>query len=98
PSRRVPHSFARNEWAQRLEARRAAGARLLDLTDANPTLVGLAAELEPFAQAARDPSAARYVPDPSGLAGARDAVAAYLAERGARVDPAHVGLTAGTSE
>jgi alanine-synthesizing transaminase len=98
PSRRVPHSFARNAWAERLEARQAAGAPLLDLTEANPTRTGLGGALEPFVAAARDPSAARYVPDPRGLFSAREAVAACVAARGARIDPAHVVLASGTSE
>ena len=97
-SRRLPHDLEPNAWARLLEARRAAGARLLDLSETNPTRVGLggagAAELAALARA----EGARYEPDPRGSLGAREAVAGYYAGRGLRVDPAHVVLTASTSE
>jgi hypothetical protein len=97
-SRRVPHDLEPNAWARLLEARRAAGAPLLDLSETNPTRVGLGgaglAELAALARA----EGARYVPDPRGSLAAREAVTGYYAGRDLRVDPAHVVLTASTSE
>lgn len=103
-SRRVPDDPAPNAWAQALSARREAGEELLDLTDADPIRAGLS--LEPgggphdaAAGAAPPPaSAAAPAPDPRGARPAREAVAAYYRDRGARLDPAHVVLTTGTSE
>jgi alanine-synthesizing transaminase len=96
-SRRLPAEHTPNAWAAALEVRRREGARLLDLTEANPTRTGLAPDPATLALLAT-PAAARYEPDPRGWAPARAAVAAYYAERGARIDPAHVVLTSGTSE
>ncbi len=97
-SRRVPHDLEPNAWARLLEERRAAGARLLDLSETNPTRVGLGGagpdELAALARA----EGARYEPDPRGSRAAREAVAGYYAERGAAVSPEHLVLTASTSE
>jgi len=97
-SRRIPHDFEPTPWAHLLAERRAGGAAVLDLTEANPTRLGLSGagpgELGALAGAA----GARYEPDPRGSASARAAVSAYYAARGLDVDPAHLVLTAGTSE
>jgi alanine-synthesizing transaminase len=96
-SRRTDWDLSANRWASRLEALRAAGAPLVDLTESNPTRAGLAwpaAALE----AALAPGIAGYDPDPRGAAEARRAVAAYLAAHGAAVPAERVLLTASTSE
>ncbi len=97
-SGRLPHDFEPTAWARLLDERRAAGAPLLDLSETNPTRVGLggagAEDLAALAQAA----AARYEPDPRGSRIAREAVAGYHAARGQSVDPERVVLTASTSE
>lgn len=97
-SRRVPEPQAANAWSRLLAERRAAGAALVDLTEANPTRVGLAGAgpAEVVALASRE--AARYEPDPRGAAKAREAVAGYYAARGLTADPAAILLTSGTSE
>lgn len=101
-ARRASWDLTPNELARRVEARRASGLPLLDLSDANPTRVGLrapAAALRAALEAvARDPRAARYEPDPRGDARAREAVAAWHCGCGAQVAAEHVVLTAGTSE
>lgn len=95
---RVPPDSAPNAWSRLLAERRAAGAALLDLTEANPTRVGLsgvgAAELAALAT----PEAARYEPDPRGSQAAREAVAGYYRERGLAADAGEIILTTGTSE
>ena len=76
---------------------RARSADVLDLTESNPTRVGLRypeALLAPLS----GPRGLSYQPDPRGLQGAREAIAEDCARRGARVDPADVVLTASTSE
>jgi len=101
-ARRAGWDLTPNELSRRTEARRARGLPVLDLSESNPTRVGLRAPGEALAAAlaaaARDPAAARYEPDPRGDPGARAAIAAYHKEHGARVAPEHVVLTAGTSE
>lgn len=92
-SRRLPDP-KENAIARALRERR---DPYLDLTETNPTRVGLSPNVA--LEALADPRALRYDPDPKGLAAARQAVAAYYAEsRGAAVDPEHIVLTASTSE
>jgi alanine-synthesizing transaminase len=98
-SRRLRWELSENALAQAVARRRRAGLPLLDLTETNPTRVGLAFEEERILRALADPRALLYDPAPRGLATAREAVARYYAEaRGARVDPGRVVLTASTSE
>ena len=92
-SRRVPLDPP-NRWWLGLAERRRAGARLLDLTESNPTRVRLGGEAAPGPGSA----AARYQPDPRGEPAARAAVAAYLAARGTPVASEAIQLTTGTSE
>jgi hypothetical protein len=101
-ARRAGWDLTPNEWARRVEARRAAGRPTFDLGESNPTRVGLRAPAEALraalAELARDAGAARYEPAPRGDAAARAAIAAYHAGHGAALAPEHVVLTAGTSE
>jgi alanine-synthesizing transaminase len=97
-SGRLPHDLEPNAWARLLAELRAAGEPLLDLTETNPTRVGLAGagpqELAALAQA----EGARYEPDPRGSFAAREAVADYYAARGTPVAADQIVLTASTSE
>ena len=97
-SRRVPSAEPPNAWSRLLEQRRAAGADLCDLTEANPTRVGLAGARAEDLEALADAESLRYRPDPRGLESARAAVAATYAARGISLSPEDVLLTAGTSE
>ncbi len=96
-SRRVPEDLAPNRLARALAAHRAAGWPLIDLTETNPTRVGLAHAAEVLAALAA-PDAVRYEPEPFGLLAARCAVAGEYARRGLDVDPAGILLTPGTSD
>jgi aspartate/methionine/tyrosine aminotransferase len=94
-SARTDFPRAWNTLAQALAERRTRGLPLLDLTETNPTRVGLPA---PEPDLLATPEALRYAPEPLGLPSAREAVAAYLASRGASVSPGHLVLSASTSE
>src|SRR5437899_1867886 len=96
-SRRIPAPGRTNDWWRRLAALRAEGRDVLDLAEANPTRVGLSPLAEAAAALARV-GAIAYQPEPLGAAPARAAVAAALADRGARVEPGRIVLTASTSE
>jgi alanine-synthesizing transaminase len=92
-SRRLPQP-SENAIARALRDKR---EPYLDLTETNPTRVGLSPAVPLDALA--DPRALRYEPDPKGLATARQAVAAYYTDsRGAAVDSDRIVLTASTSE
>ncbi len=85
--------------ARAARERRAGGLPTVDLTASNPTRCGLrmdaAQVLTPFSNAS---PLVEYDPQPFGLMTARDAVAGYYRGHGAKVDPAHVCLSASTSE
>jgi aspartate/methionine/tyrosine aminotransferase len=87
-----------NRLAQELDRRRAAGLPVLDLTESNPTRCGFDYDSAGILAALAAPAALRYEPDPRGLLEARQAIAAYYAEKGARVAPEQIFLTTSTSE
>jgi aspartate/methionine/tyrosine aminotransferase len=96
-SRRTPASLAPNRLTAALEARRRAGAPILDLTQSNPTRAGFAYPADLLAGLA-DAGSLEYEPAPRGLASAREAVAADFARRGLDVPADRILLTASTSE
>jgi alanine-synthesizing transaminase len=96
-SSRLRQGQGRNRLSLAIERRRGAGLPIVDLTESNPTCVGLsypAELLEPLAQE----DALRYEPKPFGLPVARHAVAADFRRRGAAVAAERIVLTASTSE
>jgi aspartate/methionine/tyrosine aminotransferase len=84
-----------NPLAEALAERRARGLPLVDLTESNPTRVGLPA---PDPRLLSGPGALAYAPEPLGLRSAREALAGWLASRGAAVSSEHLVLSASTSE
>ncbi len=86
-----------NRFSAALAEARRSGRELLDLTESNPTRVGLrypAGMLEALA----DPRGLEYRPEAQGLREARGAVADYYCAFGSKIDIASVVLTSGTSE
>ncbi|MBI3251851.1 MAG: pyridoxal phosphate-dependent aminotransferase [Candidatus Omnitrophica bacterium] len=85
-----------NPLSRLLEAKKAAGEKIFDLTESNPTRSGFHSlknlECPP------GPENFSYDPDPHGLLSARRAVCDYYLEKKIRVLPDQVFLTAGTSE
>ncbi|TMQ57366.1 MAG: pyridoxal phosphate-dependent aminotransferase [Candidatus Eisenbacteria bacterium] len=104
PSRRLPEDFAPNEITQLLDRKRRSGERILDLTETNPTRVGLPGAGPEEFRALSDPRGTLYEPDPRGLLGAREALVRYYAGRGGSGTPAaslsadDLVLVASTSE
>jgi alanine-synthesizing transaminase len=84
-----------NPLAKALAERRVRGEPLVDLTESNPTRVGLP---QPAPGLLATPAAFTYAPEPLGLRSAREAVAAHWGSRGASVSPEHLLLSASTSE
>lgn len=96
-SDRLPSEASPNRLASTLARLRARGVAVVDLTESNPTRVGIPYPddlLVPLST----PRGLTYDPHPLGLAPARAAVAADCARRGATVDPADVVLSASTSD
>jgi len=96
-SARTLWDLTANRLASLAAARRSAGGAFFDLTQSNPTQVGLPYPddlLTPLS----DASVLRYEPSPFGLRAAREAVSADYRRRGMEVPPDHVALTASSSE
>lgn len=96
-SRRLNWDVEANPLAQLLAQKRAAGDRIFDLTESNPTRAGFEYP-EEILEALADPSALRYEPAARGVGTAREAVAKYYAERGREIAASQILLTASTSE
>ena len=94
-SRRASWDLQPNALAARLAQREHAP---LDLTEGNPTRCGLGLDAAALRDALGAHGVERYDPHPQGLLRAREAVAAYYAERGVRVSADALFLTASTSE
>jgi alanine-synthesizing transaminase len=97
-SSRLDWSLTPNRLTRALQARRAAGAEILDLTESNPTHAGIEYPGRDVLQAFADTRALVYDPSPMGHPEARAAVSRYYAERGVDVDAGRVLLTASSSE
>jgi alanine-synthesizing transaminase len=96
-SARLPPSLTVNHLTRTLATLRAQEVAILDLTETNPTRVGLdypPALLAPLA----DPGSLAYAPTPRGLTSAREAIAIDYVRHGLDVDPSRIYLTASTSE
>jgi aspartate/methionine/tyrosine aminotransferase len=91
-SSRLPR-LASNRFSQTVSRLRAAERPLLDLTETNPTRVGLTVDAAALA-ALGDAAGIRYAPDPRGLDTARAAIAARIGA----IDPGQIVLSASTSE
>jgi alanine-synthesizing transaminase len=97
-SSRLPDSLEANEFTRTLEEKRASGARIVDLTQSNPTKAGfsphMASQLPPGHQPPGD-----YQPSAQGAKTAREAIKAYYQDNGHGViDSDDLFLTASTSE
>ncbi len=97
-SSRLNWDLRPNRISALLEARRRAGACILDLTESNPTHAGLSYPGPEILEVLADARSLRYEPSPTGVAEARSAVSSYYAARGASVAVDRVVLTASTSE
>jgi len=82
-----------------MEERTARGQATIDLTETNPTRVGLAYPEEELAEILARSASSEYQPHPRGMQEAREALAAVLSEDGGEpVSPDDLVLTASTSE
>ena len=96
-SSRLPPHFSRNRLTEALDARRAAGEPIIDLTLSNPTRAGFDYPPDLLAPLS-DPRALTYDPRPFGSIEARRAVARDYARQGVDVSPDRIVLTASTSD
>lgn len=97
-SARFKWDLETNQLAKLLEEKRRVGVQWLDLTEANPTRCGFAYPATELLSALSQTGTLRYDPNPQGLLTARAAIADYYQTRQQTIDPAHIFLTASTSE
>lgn len=97
-SSRIKWDLSANRLAGLLEAKRAAGRSVLDLTEANPTRAGLLTTGHELLESFTRPEILTYDPQPRGLQPAREAVRDYYAERGPTTPADNIHLTASSSE
>lgn len=96
-SNRLPAHAEVNSLSRAVASLKAAGTAIVDLTESNPTRVGLPYPVDLLSAAASE-RALCYEPQPFGLRKAREAVSADYARRGVAVDPECIVLSASTSE
>jgi alanine-synthesizing transaminase len=97
-SDRTNWNLTTNRLSDALTRHRASGKALLDLSASNPTECGFQYDSNAIMGALRSPAALEYHPDPRGLTLARQAVASYYGDLGARVPADDMLLTTSTSE
>ena len=96
-SSRLPTALEENAVTRALARLRTAGTPIVDLTETNPTAVGLPYPADLHAMLASS-SALTYSPEPLGLPSAREAVSREYARQGLTVPADRIVLTASTSE
>ena len=94
---RIASDLAPNRLTEVLRHRRTAGELVIDLTESNPTRVGLVYPKDLLASLA-DCRGLTYAPQPFGIMEARRAVASDYQRRGIATSPDRVAVTASTSE
>jgi aspartate/methionine/tyrosine aminotransferase len=96
-SSRLPANLQPNALSLAVDAKRKRGISLVDLTESNPTRVGLSYPDDLLAELS-SARALDYEPQPLGLWSARAAVASDFRRRGSVLSADRVALTASTSE
>jgi alanine-synthesizing transaminase len=97
-SSRLAWDHPLNRLTRAVEERAARGLPVIDLTETNPTRVGLPYPEEELAELLRRGAAAEYAPHPRGIPEAREALAVALSRPGDPVSADDLVLTASTSE
>jgi aspartate/methionine/tyrosine aminotransferase len=92
-SHRLPWEHPTNRLTRAVEERKERGLPILDLTETNPTRVGIPYPEEELAELLRRGAAVAYEPHPRGSLAAREALASSLS-----CSPDDLILTASTSE
>ena len=97
-SSRLPWEHPLNRLTRAVSERTARGLPVIDLTETNPTRVGIPYPEEELAALLARGAASGYAPHPRGILEAREALAAHLSRPGDPVSSEDLVLTASTSE
>src|SRR5690606_30320218 len=97
-SRRLPPIAAQSALSALFGARPGAAPNVIDLTDSNPTALALGPPGTALASALAEQACGCYALEPLGLSAAREVLSRDWLDRGCRVEPSDLMLTASTSE
>lgn len=97
-SKRFNFDKSPNPLALKLNEIKKKGNPYIDLTVSNPTITGLIYPENEIKASLTKNEIFKYNPSPKGMVGARQAIARYYEDRGRKVNPARIYLSAGTSE
>ncbi len=97
-SQRLPWQSEQNQISTLLEKKKNLGHEIIDLTQSNPLKIDLNYPLREILYHLSSVAVMDYNPNPQGLGEARQAIADYYRERGARITCEQILLTASTSE
>src|SRR5260370_30482112 len=97
-SARLRWSLDPNPLARLIAEKRACGARILDLTESNPTRAGFEYPAHEILTSLASTDSLDYDPNPAGTLRARESVARYYGDTGQETCATRVLLTASTSE
>ncbi len=97
-SRRTNWDLGSNPLALALAQRKGLGLTTIDLTESNPTRVGLTYPGQEILEAISSQSALVYEPSALGHVAAREAIARYYCEQDISVNPGQIVVTASSSE
>ena len=87
-----------NRLTKELETLKKNGVSVIDLTESNPTRAGFSYPQDKIISALADSEVLAYEPSPKGMLKARKAIADDYHEKGIKVHPEQIFLTASTSE
>jgi len=96
-SSRIPSDLTPNGIGRSLVRLRSLGIEVTDLTESNPTRVGLKYP-EGLLDGLSKPSVLEYKPESLGLFGARVSVSSYLKNYGIEINPKQVVITSSSSD
>jgi alanine-synthesizing transaminase len=97
-STRIPRDLTANQFSALIAKKQRQQTALIDLTESNPTCIGLNYPTTEILAAFANPAALVYEPQPQGLLAARQAIAQYYQARQISVNPSQIVITASTSE
>jgi aspartate/methionine/tyrosine aminotransferase len=97
-SSRFHFDLTPNRLMEALQAKKAAGVEVLDLTESNPTRAGFSYDAVEILSVLAQPQAMLYEPSPRGLPAARQAITNYYVQRNKTIHADSLFLTASTSE
>ena len=97
-SKRIHLAGEPNTLSQIIKAQKEQGRPIFDLTQSNPTKIGLVYDRKRILAVLNQPAGLTYDPDPCGLKTTRNVISDYYQKNDAHADSGSIYVTASTSE